>query len=743
MARHLLGAGAKTHLESSMNKCKPHLHHGCSFFQAEDGQDSSPCGDKRSAHKLVAGAMLLYTGTGVVTQVQVGYANSLHLRTRSAAQLDEAAALGVSIPYRTYLQMMTTMANDEVKRAEATASGDTFVPSNILRVADNPGVGRVLRCAIDNQDYGDGTSFTQLCVYQSQKATQVHPPRPKMPIGKVRSFRHPPGVHDLVPMSRMPSKEGPAIGACDSLYEHAVVAVEQQQGTYAEVTMAHASTVGMFVYPTAPARGHRTWRPAPAARRDELQDKELLFNLCGVQGPSMDWTGWNQTYSLSNAGLCDRVDVVGQCPPFDGVAHQESVQHTLVDRMRRIRDEVSPGTPFVVTADQDVYRGLCALKAAMPDEYADVTLRMGTLHILIHWMKVVCAKYLEDSGLVDILAETDYYGAGQAESVGKAGNSMYNRCFKAQKQLSQSVFQVVWPEFSEWCLAEDKLTRADLDKLLVAVDELNAALADTVGVDPANVGPEVAAKLDAAFVLLVDSSLGRRMKEWAGTLPPTQRYWVVAADMCRLGLQLIRADRERDWPLHVSTVEAMLPFFHGYGKVKYARYVVHYLADMKNLERDAPEVHTAFMAGEFVVATSPVPFTAIDSDQALEHTNGAAKGTGGVAGKHVIVDSQNTLQRHTLTLHKRMQLNLDWQHLFGKRRWYDEVGLDEAENPFAKYADRHPDCRQARITRHAEVVKQLRDIFRGFHLHEATDDNLINIVCSHENQNKEFNTVNS
>ena len=74
--------------------------------------------------------------------------------------------------------------------------------------------------------------------------------------------------------------------------------------------------------------------------------------------------------------------------------------------------------------------------------------------------------------------------------------------------------------------------------------------------------------------------------------------------------------------------------------------------------RAGPGLHAAFMAGEFVVATSPVPFTAIDSDQALGHAHGAAKGTGGVAGKHV--DSQNALRRHALTLHKRMQLNLDW-----------------------------------------------------------------------------------
>jgi len=545
-------------------------------------------------------------------------------------------------------------------------------------------------------------------------------------IEPARSFRHPPRVHDLVPMPAIPNKEGPQVGACDSLYEDATLL--QRRDADAVATTAHASTVGMYVYPTAAERGQRAWKPAPAARRNELQDKELLFNLCGVQGECMDWTGYNQTYHLSKTGLSERVDVVGECPPFDGLAHHESVQHTLVERMRRIRDEVCPGMPFSIAADQDVHKGLRALKDAMPEAYSDVVLTMGTLHVLIHWTKVVFAKYLEDSGFVDILAETDHYGAGQAESVGKAGNSMYDRCTKAQKESSQSVFHVMWPEFSEWCLAEGKHTAADLAVMLAAVDEVNAALADTVGKDANVVGPEVAAKVDAAHALLAAHDLGRLMKEWSGTLAPTQRHWVVAAEMCQLGLQLIRADRERDWLLHVSTIEAMIPYFHAYGKTKYARYVVLYCADMKNLKTDVPEVHEAFMAGEFVVSTSPIPFKAIGTDQALEQTNGAAKASGGVAGKHVIVDNQDTLQRHTLTVHRRTQLNGEWQCVFGRRRWYDDLGLDEAENPFAKYARRHPDCRQARITRHAAVVTQLRDIFRGFRLHEATDDALVNIV---------------
>ena len=65
----------------------------------------------------------------------------------------------------------------------------------------------------------------------------------------------------------------------------------------------------------------------------------------------MDWTGGTRRTPSATLACATTWTWWGQCPPFDGVARQESVQHTLVDRMRRIRDEVSPGTPFVVAAD--------------------------------------------------------------------------------------------------------------------------------------------------------------------------------------------------------------------------------------------------------------------------------------------------------------------------------------------------------------------------------------------------------
>ena len=57
-----------------------------------------------------------------------------------------------------------------------------------------------------------------------------------------------------------------------------------------------------------------------------------------------------------------------------------------------------------------------------------------------------------------------------------------------------------------------------------------------------------------------------------------------------------------------------------------------YHAEMRNLEETDPDIWQAFMNGEFVVQKSPIPFTALFTDQALEQENKILKDHGGVGG---------------------------------------------------------------------------------------------------------------
>ena len=64
----------------------------------------------------------------------------------------------------------------------------------------------------------------------------------------------------------------------------------------------------------------------------------------------------------------------------------------------------------------------------------------------------------------------------------------------------------------------------------------------------------------------------------------TAKLWVdVVIKPVFIMMQYIRAEREGDWPLHLETVQQMLPYFFASGHVNYARYGLYYIRSMEEI----------------------------------------------------------------------------------------------------------------------------------------------------------------
>ena len=84
-------------------------------------------------------------------------------------------------------------------------------------------------------------------------------------------------------------------------------------------------------------------------------------------------------------------------------------------------------------------------------------------------------------------------------------------------------------------------------------------------------------------------------------------------------LGLLCASREGNWPLHLSVIQAMIPWCFAYDKINYARYLPAYYAQMTNLPTQHPGVFQAFSDGYFSVQMSNSnPFGCIPVDQTTE-----------------------------------------------------------------------------------------------------------------------------
>ncbi len=108
---------------------------------------------------------------------------------------------------------------------------------------------------------------------------------------------------------------------------------------------------------------------------------------------------------------------------------------------------------------------------------------------------------------------------------------------------------------------------------------------------------------------------------------------------------LIVADRDGNWPLHVSTVESVMAIFQEFDAINYLWYGSWYIESVKVLELEHPDLYRAYMRGQFVVKDRDGSFNAVAPDMKLEQSiQRASKSQGGIVGQtrnsEVVVECQ-------------------------------------------------------------------------------------------------------
>ena len=80
-------------------------------------------------------------------------------------------------------------------------------------------------------------------------------------------------------------------------------------------------------------------------------------------------------------------------------------------------------------------------------------------------------------------------------------------------------------------------------------------------------------------------------------------------------------------------MERMLPWFHAYDRVNYARHFTYCWAALNNLAETNPKMYAEFQEGNFAVKRTSGSFNMFPPDQVFEQTiNKEQKGPGGIIG---------------------------------------------------------------------------------------------------------------
>ena len=97
-------------------------------------------------------------------------------------------------------------------------------------------------------------------------------------------------------------------------------------------------------------------------------------------------------------------------------------------------------------------------------------------------------------------------------------------------------------------------------------------------------------------------------------------------------LVFVRSIREGNFPLYITALRALTPWFFALDHTHYSRWVPVHIRDMTALHERLPDVAKEFDRGSFVVHKSTRPFSAIAFDHAHEQINAVVKGDGGAIG---------------------------------------------------------------------------------------------------------------
>ena len=108
-----------------------------------------------------------------------------------------------------------------------------------------------------------------------------------------------------------------------------------------------------------------------------------------------------------------------------------------------------------------------------------------------------------------------------------------------------------------------------------------------------------------------------------------RQYMTMVLEM----MMFVCAVRTADWLLHLQALEKFTKYYFAHDRLNYARMIPLYLAEMKALPLNDPDVYREFLDGNWVVnKNQSVPFCGLGADNGLEHINRSMKVSGRLVG---------------------------------------------------------------------------------------------------------------
>lgn len=344
--------------------------------------------------------------------------------------------------------------------------------------------------------------------------------------------------------------------------------------------------------------------------RMDLENGQINWEQSKQPIPS--WSGTNSVWTYENLPEMQ----VGFMPVVPHPVTEYSTVYTSLKNFQSVLSQLKQ-EKMAIFCDEGVYRIAKEIQMLRPAEFSNLVIALGSFHMI----KVVLScigKYLSGSGAESIWVESKSFGLNVVDSVLSGKN--YSRSVKGIMQLGEALTRLQLTEFFK------KHDTEEYKSLFEIVNKLKAL---TVSNEREQCRELIRSEHMDSFMKDFDSYVQEQRN-----VDENFKYWDNFLVLLYSPLRsLIRADREGNWPLHIETVQTLLPIFGAFDASNYFRWCSLYLEDMRNLSNASPDIHEYFMHGGFVVKRTPGHFKAIGVDMCLEQTiNKSQKSASGIIG---------------------------------------------------------------------------------------------------------------
>ena len=279
-----------------------------------------------------------------------------------------------------------------------------------------------------------------------------------------------------------------------------------------------------------------------ATYNNEIQlnsNKDLVWSLLkSVHDLSLNvptWAGYNSLIS-------DEKPTTTFCsiPVLNGSPTDWSNLYSALKIVQGIDVSTSPDNKTIISVDQQLYAKCIQLKSR--NEISEnFVFRMGELHIVFSRLKAI-GKYIDSSGLDEVFVEAEIYGPATVEQL--------KRSFEAFLTLYIALFQLYINQF----LTENPVVESDIRR---STTEAAVSLKDIQTLENGEILTIHKSMLD----MIESTELLSLLEEFENKMQNQAKFLCNYIKMVKLLMLFVRATRESNWVLHLSSLDKFVKFF--------------------------------------------------------------------------------------------------------------------------------------------------------------------------------------